>query len=222
MDAMSCSICGRELASTQLISGKTVTCEECGTANVESAVYCTECGKKMLVANASHTVVSVSATDGPYLRDDAELSLEHLDMPDDPGTAESLAVSTRHESLLAKLDRMERDLASINDEHLPSSAPDDDAEDLYLHEEALKNISYTLDSLISDLLEAEIREYTFPDFIHPDESGFPLKEKVHHVNPPEEPKRKNLQEILVIAALVAAIFLVGLSFGLWGAYFFGL
>jgi hypothetical protein len=143
--------------------------------------------------------------------------------PDEP---ESYAVSPRHESLLAKLDRMEQDLASVNDIHEPDSPSEDDDDDeqadFGLHEEALKNISYTLDSLITDLLEAEIREYTFPDFIHPDESGFPLKDAVRVHTEPELPKKKSLQELLVIVALVAAIFMVGLSFGLWGAYFFGL
>jgi hypothetical protein len=31
-----------------------------------------------------------------------------------------------------------------------------------------------------------------------------------------------MKELLLVAALIAAIFLVGLSFGLWGAYFMGI
>ncbi|MDR1965232.1 MAG: hypothetical protein LBQ36_00860, partial [Synergistaceae bacterium] len=97
-------------------------------------------------------------------------------------------------------------------------------DDLDKHEETLKNIAYTLDSLISDLLEAEVREYAFPDFIHPDETGFPAKEapKAPQHQQPEAKTGRNIQEILVIGALIAAIFLVGLSFGLWGSYYFGL
>jgi hypothetical protein len=78
--------------------------------------------------------------------------------------------------------------------------------------------------LIADLLEVEINEYSFPDFIHPDESGFPSKDPASYIEekPAPPPKKRSLYEILLIVALIIAIFMVGLSFGLWGAYFLGI
>jgi hypothetical protein len=205
-------------------SENTVMCDSCGCANAAFASYCSKCGGELFVSSAPLTAVRVGA-DGALISDEAPLMREPLFQG--PNEPESYAVSLRHESLLAKLDRMEQDLASINDIREPDLTSEDDEDDdeqadFGLHEEALKNISYTLDSLITDLLEAEIKEYTFPDFIHPDESGFPLKDAIRVHKEPDLPKKKSLQEILVIVALVAAIFMVGLSFGLWGAYFFGL
>jgi hypothetical protein len=140
-------------------------------------------------------------------------------------------VSGGHESLLERLDRMERELEENLKEPLSESElnPPDELDE---HEEALKNIAYTLDSLITDLLEAEAGEYAFPGFIQPkdtlssnvkDEAVQPAKEteagKEEHE--PDNKKSRRMQEILMLVTLIAAIFMVGVSFGLWGSYFFG-
>jgi hypothetical protein len=136
-------------------------------------------------------------------------------------------VSGRHESLLERLDRMEKELEENLREPLPEGAPNS-PDDLDKHEETLKNIAYTLDSLITDLLEAEAGEYAFPGFIKPedmpsearDEAAQPAGETDKREHEPDK-KSKKVQEILMLFTLIAAIFMVGLSFGLWGSYFFG-
>jgi len=95
---------------------------------------------------------------------------------------------------------------------MPESALPPDLDD---KQAKLDSLSSTLDSLIADLLEVEIHEYAFPDFIHPDESGFPSKDPTSYevevsVVPP---KKRSLHEILLVSALITAIFLVGLCFG---------
>jgi hypothetical protein len=150
---------------------------------------------------------------------------------DDYGTstvnATFVPVSGRHESLLERLDRLERELDESRREPLPenSLSPPDELDE---HEEALKNIAYTLDSLITDLLEAEASEYACPGFIQPedtppeakDEAAPPAHDADEREHGPDK-KSRRLQEILMVATLIAAIFMVGLSFGLWGSYFFG-
>jgi hypothetical protein len=207
--------------------------------NHENAAYCRECGAELKAA-ILQTAANIAASGSVYQHDETMPSrdengfdiFETGTVENDDKTyeyevcADSIPdpPSPFDESLLTKLDRMEKELEiKQNEEYVPELVTDE-PDALDEHEEALKNIAYTLDSLISDLLEAEIREYAFPDFIHPDETGFPMKAPP----PPRRPKKeipkkgRNIQEILVILALVAAIFLVGLSFGLWGSYFFGL
>jgi hypothetical protein len=82
-----------------------------------------------------------------------------------------------------------------------------------------ESLSTTLDSLIADLLEVEINEYSYPDFIHPDESGFPSKDPASYAEREvEAPKKRSWSEFLLVVALITAIFMVGLSFGLWGVF----
>jgi hypothetical protein len=65
------------------------------------------------------------------------------------------------------------------------------------------------------------KEYSVPDFIHPDESGFPLRNPAVY-KPRRKPARNlSLQEIPLVIVLTAAIFLVGMSCGLWRSYFLG-
>jgi hypothetical protein len=201
--------------------------------NLDSALYCRGCGKKLNVP-AFQPVAGVVGVENSY---QGTLLPEALpvNFPNYNTEAQSHGsfnfntaseyVPQVRESLLEKLDRMEKELETKQHEAIPDSATET-PDELDGHEETLKNIAYTLDSLISDLLEAEVREYAFPDFIHPDETGFPLKET--NVAPNTEieseaqKKGRNIQEVLVVAALIAAIFLVGLSFGLWGSVVFGL
>jgi hypothetical protein len=127
--------------------------------------------------------------------------------------------ATRHESFIAKLDRMEQEFearADTQEEALP--LPETDGS-----QEKFDSLSSTLDSLIADLLEVEINEYSYPDFIHPDESGFPSRDPAsYEENAPDLHKKRSIKELLLVATLITAIFLVGLSFGLWGAYFLGI
>ena len=122
---------------------------------------------------------------------------------------------------LEKLDMMELELEKMRNEppHYipPSIVPDK----LDAHEETLKKIALKLDTLLADLLEAEVREYTYPDF-PPDEADTLRKHAAATQSGHPEKRRRSLLEILVMATLIAAVFLVGMTFGLWGSFFFGL
>ncbi|MDR3279156.1 MAG: zinc ribbon domain-containing protein [Synergistaceae bacterium] len=243
-----CTTCGHDLHAEPHLSdityGNTAICEVCGSMNLDDSNYCRSCGKKLknvivqtLAGAASmagayseipmNVVITPTGTDFtsfgglPPLAEESKKPLYDETLP---SPAEFIPqIQVRHESLLERLDKMERELETRQKEILPETnetTPDE----LDAHEETLKNIAYTLDSLISDLLEAEVREYAFPDFIHPDETGFPMNDAAPppKQNVKSDKKGRNLQEYLVIMALIAAIFLVGLSFGLWGSYFFGI
>jgi hypothetical protein len=125
------------------------------------------------------------------------------------------------ENLLEKLNRMERELEKMRNEAPPYTPPPLIPDKLDAHEETLKSIALKLDTLLADLMEAEVMEYTYPEFLQSDETS-------HQNNTAAakdgglEPRGRSLQEILVIATLIAAVFLVGMTFGLWGSFFFGL
>jgi hypothetical protein len=202
--------------------------------NSRKANFCVQCGKQLRgevlrIVGAEPAPVQLVPPpvpeddpeddfpdDGEEEEDDADDSF--MSMGDDV-VMDFMPIPPREESFLEKLDRMEQELENRQNQSIPEPPPGSN-DKLDAHEETLKNIGYTLDSLIADLLEAEVREFSFPDFIQPDGTGFPPRDgSIQHG---EQKKNRSLQEILVIIALIAAIFLVGLSFGLWGSYFFGI
>ena len=203
-----CPTCGSAMRQEPHISevtlGNVVFCELCTAANIQGANYCRVCGRNLVPSVAQAAVkpvlAGVAASAG--------------------GNPAFIPVLGKHDSLLEKLDRMEQDLETMQDEASPES-PSNVPDQLDAHEETLKTIAFTLDSLIVDLLEAEVREYTFPDFPHPGETSSSVKDKPA-VAGSDGKKGRSLQEVVVMVALVAAIFLVGMTFGLWGSYFFGL
>jgi hypothetical protein len=215
---INCSACGAVLQLephiSSVTSGEVAFCEICRAMNIRGANFCRVCGRRFTAVSLHPT--PIPAFVGAY----AEITPETTGF--EGKQAAFMAVPEKPESLLEKLDRMERELENRQGEILPEAEQDYSGNDqLNAHEETLKNIAFTLDSLIADLLEAEVREYAFPEFIHPDETGFPLKEA--HVSRVmgNEKKSRSIQEIVVIIALVAAIFLVGMTFGLWGSFFLG-
>jgi hypothetical protein len=182
--------------------------------NIQGANFCRVCGRRFTAATLHPVPQPVFV--GAY----AETAPDETSFSGKQ--AAFMAVPEKPESLLEKLDRMERELESRQNEILPETEQSDSNNDqLNAHEETLKNISFTLDSLIADLLEAEVREYAFPEFIHADEADFPTKEA--HVSSVmgNVKKSRSVQEIVVIFALIAAIFLVGMTFGLWGSFLLG-
>ena len=124
-----------------------------------------------------------------------------------------------YENLSANLDRMEQELEKIRNEPPPYTVPPLGPDKLDLYEETLKNIAQNLDTLLADLLEAEVREYTYPEFPTPDET---INRAPAAPSRDADDQRRSIQEILVIATLIAAVFLVGMTFGLWGSFFLGL
>ena len=125
------------------------------------------------------------------------------------------------ESWLAKLDGMEQELEKTRNEAPPHTPPPSGPDRLDVHEEILKSIALKLDTLLADLLEAEVREYICPEFPSLDKADLSWKSTTAARSGSLE-KQRSVQEILVIAILIAAVFLVGMTFGLWGSFFFGL
>ncbi|MDR3353772.1 MAG: hypothetical protein LBO21_01890 [Synergistaceae bacterium] len=122
----------------------------------------------------------------------------------------------QRESIISRLDKLDRELEARKREEAANAA---DSSSFAERGDALSALSTTLDSLITDLLDVEIKEYAVPDFIHPDESGFPPRNPAAY-KPLKSSRNLSFQEILLVIALVAAIFIVGMSCGLWSSYFF--
>jgi hypothetical protein len=207
--------------------------------NIADSRFCRVCGRQLAQSRVSYDVYAAAPDiypQAPEMFQAAGFVEPGGDVfPQDDESyvqnamnATFVPVTSKHESLLERLDRMERELEDKRREPLPENAlslPDE----LDRHEDELKEIAYTLDSLISDLLEAEAGEYAFPGFVRTDDAPVETRDEI--VPPPKETEKQKiesdkkngvLQEILIVATLIAAIFIVGLSFGLWGSYFFGL
>jgi hypothetical protein len=126
--------------------------------------------------------------------------------------------------LLEKLDALERELEAKKQEAPPEPERHADADKLDEYEETLKNIAFTLDTLISDLLKAEAEEYASAESPRADGKSF-AKNGAGAKRDPLKKKDRSFQDVVVLLlmlALIAAIFLVGMTFGLWGSYFFGI
>ena len=133
-----------------------------------------------------------------------------------------MPVTGKLESMLANLDRMEQELEKIRNEPLPYTQPPIHPDKLDTYEESLKSIALKLDTFLADLLEAEAMEYTYPELPTLDESDLPWNKTAASQSGGREKQVRSVQEILVIATLITAVFLVGMTFGLWGSFFFGL
>jgi hypothetical protein len=197
--------------------------------NIADSNFCRVCGNQIAPFDVTYIEDTLSFDSGSQvILAENGVAAGNDDYGVSAVNATFVPVTGGHGSLLERLDKMERELEENRREPLPESALNP-ADELDKYEETLKNIAYTLDSLITDLLEAEAGEYSFPGFIRPedtpseakDESAAqPAKEAVKQDIEPGK-KSKRLQEILILFTLIAAIFMVGLSFGLWGSYFFG-
>jgi hypothetical protein len=201
----------------------------CSCENDEDANFCRSCGQKLRRSEKiilQKIPVAATVGNGFLLGEDGQgeesiIAMEensYVSSDADPLTHNPVPRATRHESFIAKLDRMEQEFETRVDTQTETPPPEADES-----QEKLESLSSTLDSLIADLLEVEINEYSYPDFIHPDESGFPSRDPASYAERAPDPhKKRSAKELLLIAALITAIFLVGLSFGLWGAYFLGI
>ena len=227
-DSSFCAKCGGAVESIADRSNRTEgqACPACSCMNEEHSIFCRACGQKLRRSErAPSQKIPVAAAVGlDALRggDSGVLVMEedpHVSVANDIKAGNPAPRSTRHESFIAKLNRMEQELESrveVETEPAPPEIIDE-------NQEKLDSMSSTLDALIADLLEVEINEYSYPDFIHPDESGFPSRDAASYADgTPGTHKKRGVKELLLVAALIAAIFLVGLSFGLWGAYFMGI
>ncbi len=229
-DASFCSMCGVVLMPTagrQAALG-TIPCPSCSSLNEDVAVFCRACGARIAVAVAAE--VPAMAAVGAASSVDGFMSLLDPLERERPAAAaidvDGQSAATRHESLLAKLDRMEQDISSRLSETLPTyeiEEPEPDLAQWDAREDNLASLSTTLDGLIADLLDAEINEYLTPDFIHPDETGFPSPDPAAYAPKPQKQERRVIRviDVLVIIALIVAVFLVGMTVGLWGSYALG-
>jgi hypothetical protein len=215
-----------ELHISDVAVGNVVLCGICGSPNIDDSKYCRVCGRKLAVVS-EHLSVLVAAPAVPPLPE-PEPSAEPEPLPDSPEpkppatqTPAFIPVVPRRASFLERLDKMELDLEAIHSAALPEGKPET-SDKLDAHEETLKRIAFTLDTLIADLLEAEVREYTFPGFDNPEEKAPAVNIRSVMDIVESVKKGRSAQEVIVLAALTIAIFLVGMTFGLWGTYFLGL
>lgn len=202
-DSGFCSMCGAELTPVALGA---LPCPSCSFLNEDAAAHCRACGRP----------IKAEVAVGASFRADLRHFLPLLEPPGDgsPPAREW----ANDESLLKRLDRMEREISLRLEEKIPILEPELEP-DWSEKESNLTSLSCTLDELLAELVEAEINEYLTPDSIHPDETGFPGP-----AAPGERPARRgrHLVDVLFIAALVVAIFLFGVTAGLWGSYVLGI
>jgi hypothetical protein len=192
----------------------------CDSINDDDSIYCESCGAVLRIAAvaAGSGLPDMSPPSSSFAAEDHhDLFPVDSDIMVGPAGDDVDEVSIRHERLISKLDMMDRELEAKMRESA-ANLPGDSA--FVEGGDALNALSTTLDALIADLLDVEIKEYSTPDFIHPDESGFPSRNPAAY-KPRKQAKNLSLQEIVVIIVLTAAIFLVGMSCGLWSSYFFG-
>jgi hypothetical protein len=204
---------------SDVTSGNVVVCAVCGGANIKDSVYCRECGRSLSAVKISLNGAKddfAETTPAIYEANPAPAEVRALPaMPSEPLPPEP------RNGLLEKLDVMELELEAKKQEPLPEPERKIEADKLDEYEETLKSIAFTLDTLISDLLKAEAQEYASSDLPRADGKSFP-KKSADAKRGPLKMRARNLQEIIVMIALIAAIFLVGMTFGLWGSYFFGI
>ena len=200
----------------------TVPCPSCSFLNEDISIYCRACGQPISAKVAVSAMAGSGSESGSY----GFMSL--LEAPESVrppvlDKADEKPVSTRHESLLARLDRMEQDISSRLNEKLPVLEPEVEPEAATwdAKEDNLASLSSTLDELLADLIDAEINEYLTPDFIHPDETGFPEPTPVVQAEKKPQKHERRVVDVLVIVALIIAVFLVGMTVGLWGSYALG-
>ena len=217
-----CAACGMQLQRRRdfgvgaALSG--VCCQECGSLNKEDSAYCVSCGA---VLHAAAVAAGSNLPDASPSVPNFAPSGRHDIFPVDPGIVINPLddeILRRRESIISNLDKLDSELEARRRESTASLADDSRPEE---RADALSALSTTLDSLIADLLDVEIKEYSVPDFIHPDESGFPPRNPAAYKPRRKPAKNLSFQEILLVIALTAAIFLVGMSCGLWSSYFFG-
>ncbi|MDR0651865.1 MAG: hypothetical protein LBG12_01020 [Synergistaceae bacterium] len=235
-----CGACGRVMSSephiSDVTSGNVVICGACAGANLQGSVYCRECGSRLSaakipmkddVAGAVNFTVAerqdVSQGDGSHAdnpEDARAASYETYPSSGDISSLPSILTEPR-KSLLENLGMMERELEAKKEEPLPEPDRNAEADKLDEYDETLKNIAFRLDTLISDLLKAEAQEYAFSDSTRVDEKNFG-KKREGVKREPFIKRFRNIQYVIVLIALIVAIFLVGMTFGLWGSYFFGI
>lgn len=219
-DSNFCAMCGVTLTPTtdRQVTHGTVPCASCSFLNEEVAEYCRACGGKIKEEVAAGIPLAAlrqkfASPSGAFKEAEPfPLIVETVDEKLDP----SLYNPGNQESLLSLLDRMEQEISARLDEKIPALEPE--AENWDEREGNLTSLSCTLDELLADLIDAEINEYLTPDFIHPDETGFPEPFAVER-----KPRRSENRfvDLIFILALIIAIFLFGVTTGLWGSYALG-
>ena len=241
-EQMKCGTCGAVMASephiSDVTSGNVVICGACGGTNLKDSAYCRECGwrlsaVKIPASGAKDDTAEARRRDASGVGE-TRGGTDRVDIPDEtraavyetyPSSAESRALSSTatepRKNLLEKLDLMELELEAKTQEAPPEPERKAEPDKLDEYEEALKNIAFNLDTLISNLLKAEAQEYAFSDSPRIDEKNF-AKNSAGAKRDPFKKKARNTQYIIILIALIAAIFLVGMTFGLWGSYFFGI
>jgi hypothetical protein len=207
---------------SDVADGNAVVCRACGTANVKDSAYCRECGRRLsaakVPADGESGDVAAAMRQGAFLPDRICGGVGHAERGDET-TPSSPAERRKH--LLEKLDMMERELEAGKQEAFPEPERKNHVDKLDEHEETLKNIAFRLDALISDLLKAEAQEYSFSDLTRVDGDSFVKRSAAAKIDRLGI-KGKNAYETIIMIAMIAAVFMAGVIFGIWGAHFLGI
>jgi hypothetical protein len=129
--------------------------------------------------------------------------------PDAEQEADEVRVATPYTNTVAH----PRDIASlIAEEDLPPAPPEFEGE-----EDAANALSASLDSMIGELLDVEIREPSErEDYIPPDESSFPPRSADAYR---QKPPKADVGAVVLRLVTVVTFFVCGISIGLWMSYF---
>lgn len=202
-DAQNCSICGEKLAPSlpQLAEEKEQICPKCGHKGEVWLGLCPKCGTPV-TDKTSNDEEKIKSDPDPF--SDIH-SLDHN--ASEP--AEKTETNHEWEALLSSEDDAE--LWADNERPSPE-------------ETSLKQVHSTLDTLLSDLLEIEIREKERNDLLEElaelppslyAEEEMPSKKKMSLKLPSFSTQTRSMLEWFLIFVLIFTLFIFGISAGLW-------
>ena len=203
-DAPLCVICGEKLipSAPQSADKEEQVCPECGHKGESWLGLCPKCGVLMTSQASSN--------------------------PDHPLDTQDVTPSPNELDFAEKLKSEE-----MGEWETETPSPDSNVElwtdenPISRQETSMKQVSSTLDTLLSDLLEIEIREKErndllgelneLPPSLYSDPEETPKKRKILLQLPSISTQTRSLLEWFLIFALIFTLFIFGLSAGIWSS-----
>ena len=207
-DAQLCVICGETLtpSTPQPAATEEQLCPECGHKGESWLGLCPKCG--VLMTNSTS---------------DQGNTQPHSDLPADISNATLTPESVEP----AEEKKSEETGGEESDEAPIHSASEflDETSALSQEETSMKQVHSTLDTLLSDLLEIEIREKErndllgelseLPSSLYSEPEEMPEKRKVLFKIPSISAQTRSMLEWFLMFSLISALFIFGISAGIW-------